>query len=152
VESYYHDLYGPAAPEMLLFRAEMLRRFVDPGPCVHHYDLSYMARATHELLLPALEHLGRARALAAADEDKRYWQAVERTQVGVDWLLRMGQWQRLLRDMKQAEGPKRQVLTDRARRAGEELITWAREHADTGSILAPRIAHVVGAVLAGLGG
>lgn len=149
VSSHYHELYGPAAQEMLLFRAEMLRRFVEPGPCVHHYDLSYTARATHELLLPALEHLGKARALAAAAEDKRYWQAVERTQVGIDWLLRIGEWQRLLRDMGQAEGPKRQVLTGRARRAGEELITWAREHADTGSIFAPRIAQVVGGVPAG---
>ncbi len=150
VEEHYEHVYGPAAREMLGFRRAFIARFIEPGPCVHHYDLTYTTRASRDLLLPALEHLGRARALAAA-ADKRYSEAVERMQIGVGLLMRMGEWQRALREASGASGDKRAVLSRRARDAGEALTGWAAEHGDRNAIFAPRIEMIVNRAHEGLG-
>jgi len=135
---YYADLYGPAAPQMLAFHKAYQDRFVAPGPCVYHYDLTYTRRATRELLLPALEHLGRARALAATGE-KRHRQALERAHLGIELLMRMGRWQRAHARAQVAEGPKKAVLTQQAVDLAEDLVAWANNHSDTDAIFAPRI-------------
>ncbi|MCD6360736.1 MAG: DUF4838 domain-containing protein [Armatimonadetes bacterium] len=119
----YEHLFGPAADEMGEYFAELERLIREEGPCTGHYDYSFTARATDELMLPALEALGRARALAATGE-KRHWQAVQRAWVGMEMLMRVGQWQRLVRDGLEA----------RAQQATKDIITWARKHADSGAL------------------
>jgi len=89
LDEYHADLYGPAAGEMGAFWRVLEERFAQGGACVHHYDLAYTRRATHRLLQPALEHLGRAMALAAASE-RRHREAVAQAQVSVQLLLRLG--------------------------------------------------------------
>ena len=130
---YYEHLFGPAAGEM----AELYRRFegdlIQPGPCTGHYDLTWTFRATDELMRPALEALGRARA-AAATGDRRHWQAVQRAWVGIELLMRVGRWQRARRD------------APRGRDADEaaETLQWARAHAGSGAIEIGRIEKVLG--------
>ena len=148
LREHYADLYGPAAEEMAAFFAAYMRDFIRPGPCVYHYDLSYTQRATEALFEPALMHLGRAR-LQAAKGEKRHWQAVEKTRVGVELLIRFGDWQRAWRDANWApEGTgKRAVLLRDAREAGERLIRFAGEHSKSGALYAPRIGQVVRGVM-----
>lgn len=137
---YRRTLYGPAADEMAAFGREYRRLFIDPGPCVYHYDLTYTRRATHELLRPALDHLGRARAAA---REKRHSEAVERAHIGIELLMRMGEWQRAYQQAEDATDPKRELLIERAVRLGEELITWVEAHGDANALFSPRIAGVV---------
>jgi hypothetical protein len=150
LREHYADLYGPAAEEMAAFFEVYMRDFVRPGPCVYHYDLSYTQRATEALLEPALAHLGRAR-LQAAKGEKQHWQAVERTRVGVELLIRFGEWQRAWRDANLApEGTgKRAVLLRDAHEAAERLIRFAGEHSKSGALYAPRIEAVVRGVMGG---
>ncbi|MEI6500734.1 MAG: DUF4838 domain-containing protein, partial [Armatimonadota bacterium] len=110
----YADLYGPAAAEMSAYFECLKRDFVRPGPCVHHYDLDYTRRATPLLMRPALEHLGRAVALAAFAEWSQR-ENVKQAQIGAQWLLRVGQWRGQLA-------------------AGEALIDWARAHGKSGAL------------------
>ncbi|MDI9584992.1 MAG: DUF4838 domain-containing protein [Acidobacteriota bacterium] len=133
---YFADKYGPAAEEMGKFRASLVERFVEPGPCVYHYDLGYTRRATPELLRPALEHLGRARALASTGES-RHIEAVEQDHVSAGLLLRMGEWQRALEAAQTASGVKRQVLVERAQECADELLAWAWRHEKSGSVYPP---------------
>ena len=148
LQEHYAELCGPAAEEMAAFFEAYMRDFVRPGPCVYHYDLSYTQRATEALLEPALAHLGRAR-LRAAKGEKRHWQAVEKTRVGVELLIRFGEWQRAWRDANLApEGTgKRAVLLRDAREAGERLIRFAGEHSKSGALYAPRIEQIVRSVM-----
>jgi hypothetical protein len=138
---YGRDRYGPAAGDMAAFWADYQERFVDPGPCVHHYDLGYARRATPELLRPALEHLGRARALAAGGE-ARHCQAVEQARVGMELLLRMGAWQRAVAEAETpgATEAKLEILRARERALAAELTEWAQAHAASGALYAPGIA------------
>jgi hypothetical protein len=115
------------------FRRELAAVLVDGGPCTGHYDLTWTARATERMLRPALEALGHARALAATGE-KRHWQAVERAWVGMELLLRTGEWQRLLRD----------GLPERAEQAKADLLAFAREQADSGAVDVRRYERVLG--------
>ena len=119
---YYQELYGPAAAEMLEYFSIFENSFIARGPCVHHYDLEYTRRATHQLLQPALEHLGRAIGLAAKAEP-RHREAVQRAQTGVQLLERVGRWRELA-----AQGP------DRAREAGEELVQWVEARRKSGAV------------------
>jgi len=140
---YYGDLYGPAAGEMTGFWRHLIEDFVEPGPCVYHYDLTYTRRATDELMAPALACLGRARALAAGGE-MRHREAVERAYVSSQLLMRMGAWQTALAAASEAEGNKRRVLEERAAELGRELVEWAEAHGDTDAIAPARIRRVVG--------
>ena len=142
LSEYYGRLYGPAVEEMSSFWEAYMRDFVEPGPCVYHYDLTYTRRATHELLLPALNHLGRARAVAATGE-KRHWEAVERAHISIELLLRTGEWQRACAEVESAEGEKRQALVERVERLGEDLAAWAKAHGDANALSAPRIEVIV---------
>jgi hypothetical protein len=138
---YGRDLYGPAADEMAAFWSVYQERFVALGPCVHHYDLGYTRRATQELLRPALGHLGHARALAAGGE-ARHWQAVEQARVGMEFLLRMGAWQRAVAeaDAPGATEARLEILRARERELAAELTAWAQAHANSGALYAPGIA------------
>lgn len=115
----YADWYGPAATEMAAYFACLERDFIRLGPCVHHYDLEYTRRATPLLMRPALEHLGRAVALAACGER---WQQenVQQAQVGAQWLLQVGRWRERLAQGKDGQG--------------EALLSWARAHAKSGAL------------------
>jgi hypothetical protein len=137
-------LYGPAAAEMSAFLEAFMRDFVRPGPCVYHYDLTYARRATEDLLRPALERLGRARALAAKGE-KRHWQAVEKARIGVELLLRVGEWQRALRDAHDApeDTNKRRVLEGDVRRIAADLLAFVGRHAKSGAIDADRLRTII---------
>lgn len=119
----YEAIYGPAAEHMGEWRRELRERLVEAGPCTGHYDLTWTRRATAHMLRPALEALGHARALAASSE-KRHWRAVQQAWVAQELLLRMGQWQRLLRD----------GLSERAQDAKAALLEFAREQADSGAV------------------
>ncbi len=114
---------GPAAEQMGEHRRELAATLVEGGACTGHYDLTWTRGATEEVLQPALEAMGRARALAATGE-KRHWQAVQHAWVGQELLLRVARWQRLLRDGREA-------LADEAR---QETLAFAREHADSGAV------------------
>jgi hypothetical protein len=116
-------IYGPAAAHMQEYWRELREVLVEDGPCTGHYDLTWTARATERMLRRALEAMGHARA-AAATGDKRHWQAVEQAWVGQELLLRMGQWQRLMRD----------ELSERAEAAKQDLLAFAREHAGSGAV------------------
>ncbi|MEN6644146.1 MAG: DUF4838 domain-containing protein [Armatimonadia bacterium] len=128
---YYQELYGAAAGEMLEYFSILESSFIARGPCVYHYDLEYTRRATHQLLQPALEHLGRAIALAARGE-RRHREAVERAQTGVQLLERLGSWRELV-----AQDPAR------AREAGEELAQWVEARRKSGAVDAEYIARRV---------
>ncbi|MFO8081983.1 MAG: DUF4838 domain-containing protein, partial [Armatimonadota bacterium] len=116
-------IYGPAAERMGEYRRELAAVLVDGGPCTGHYDLTWTTRATERMLRPALEALGHARALAATGQ-KRHWQAVERAWVGMELLLRVGEWQRLIRD----------GLDERAEEAKAGLLRFARENVQGGGV------------------
>jgi len=135
---HYADLYGPAAAEMAAFWAALAERFVQGGGCVHHYDLGYARRATHQLLRPALDHLGRALALAAASE-RRHRDAVEQAQVSAQLLLRLGHWQELA-----AGGRRGQYARADATAAADELLQFVQRQADSGAMFAPGIVARVG--------
>ena len=143
LDDYYHCLYGPAAEEVAAFWERYVDDFIAPGPCVYHYDLGYTRRATHQLLRPALEHLGRARALAASGE-KRHWEAVERAHISAELLLRMGEWQRACAVAHEGEAPRRAILANHARWLGDRLISWAQAHAESHALSPPRIEVMVG--------
>lgn len=121
LREYYTDLYGPAAEQMEAFWWGLHERFMRLGGCVHHYDLAYTRRATHQLLRPALEHLGEAVARAAEGEPEHI-EAVKRAQVSAQLLLRLGAWQR--------DEPG----------AAEELRAFAEKHAGSGALYVPGIA------------
>jgi hypothetical protein len=137
-EELDESLYGPAASEMGAFAKAFVADYVEPGPCVHHYALEHTRRATEGLLRPAMEHLGRALAAACTGE-KRHVEAVERTRVGVDLLLRFGEWQRAYAEAQSAEGPKKAVLVQRAVSVAEGLIAWIDTQAKSGAMDAPRV-------------
>ncbi len=130
---YYKHLFGPAAEEMGEFYRRYEEDFILPGPCTGHYDVTYTARASDELLRPAMEAFGRARAAAATGE-KRHWEATERVWVGMELLRRFGAWQRLVKQAEEAREDRRAELETRARQNAGELLVWAREHADSGAL------------------
>ncbi len=135
LQEYYRALYGPASDLMDEFWKVYLRDFIQPGPCVYHYDLTYTRRATEQLLSPALAILGQARAKAAGEGDKRHLQAVERDVLSMQLLLRFGRWQRAVYQARDGAAHHRR----QARSLAEELIAWAQAHGDSGAIFAPRI-------------
>jgi len=100
---------------------------------MHHYDLGYTRRATPQLLRPALDHLGRAVALAATSE-RRHRDAVQRAQVSAQLLLHLGRWQESRR-----RGRKGEIVVEDAGAAADELLAFARRHADSGALHAPGI-------------
>jgi hypothetical protein len=63
--------------------------------------------------------------------------------VGLELLLRMGAWRRLVRD---AEAPevRRPSLQRRAVEAARDLLEFARAHADSGAVEAGRYERIVG--------
>ncbi|MCE5238961.1 DUF4838 domain-containing protein [bacterium] len=133
LDGHFSDLYGPAAGEMMAFWTSLEERFGQGGGCVHHYDLGYTRRATHQLLRPALDCLGRAVALAASAEP-RHREAVAQAQVSAQLLLLLGRWQDSLHQaMKIAK------LADDAIVAAQELVDFAQRHADSGALFAPGI-------------
>ena len=136
-------LYGPAAEEMATLRQALIDEVARPGPCTGHFDLTWTRRATERVLHEGLEAFGRARALAATGE-KRHWKAVERAWVGLELLLRAGEWQRLVRDADDAPEARRSSLRGRAEEAARELLDFARAHADSGAVDAPRYERVIG--------
>lgn len=140
---HYGHLYGPAAEEMSAYFAALRELLVEAGPCTGHYDLSWTERATDRLLRPALEALGRARAPAATGE-KRHWEAVQRAWVGLELLLRMGEWRRLVRDAAAEPKVRRPSLRRRAVQAAHELLEFARAQADSGAVEVGRYERVVG--------
>jgi hypothetical protein len=144
LNEYYADLYGPAAAEMGAFWRALDERFVPGGGCVHHYDLAYTQRATHQLLRPALDHLGAAVALVAGAE-RRHRDAVAQAQVAAQLLLRLGHWQELLGRARKSEGWR----TD-ARRAADELLEFVRRHAKSGALYAAGIESRIEREMAGL--
>jgi hypothetical protein len=131
---HYADIYGPAAGEMAAFWAELNERFAQGGGCVHHYDLGYTRRATPALLRPALDHLGRAMALAAPAEAHQR-RVVQQAQVATQLLLRLGHWQESL-----AAAGKVTRLADDAAAAADEVLDFARRHADSGALYAAGLA------------
>jgi len=142
---YYRHLFGPAAEEMGEFYRRYEEDFILPGPCKEHYDVTYTVRATDELLRPAMEALGRARAAAATGE-KRHWAATERVWVGMELLRRFGVWSRLagVKQAEEARDDRRADLNARARESVGELLAWAQEHADSGAIEIQRLEQVLG--------
>lgn len=126
---YEAALYGPAASEMAACRKALEQLWVAAGPCVHHYDRDYLRRATPRLLQPALEHLGRA-TLQVAGTELRYREAVQGARVGLQWLLRLGEWQKAL-----AGGG--------AGRLGEELLQWARQQEKSGALDRQRFEQII---------
>ena len=89
---YYEAIYGEAAGEMAAYFRRLIDDFVETGPCTGHYDKTYARRATVELLRPALEHLGRARALSASS--KAAWKAVEEAHLAAERLMKVGEEER----------------------------------------------------------
>ncbi len=136
-------LFGPAADEMGAYFAALTADLALAGPCTGHYDLEYTQRATDRVLRPALTAFGRARALAATGE-KRHWQAVQRAWVGLELLLRMGTWRRLLRDAQEEPAVRRPWLRRRALDAARDLLEFARAHRDSGAVEVERYERVVG--------
>jgi len=141
--AHLEHLYGPAAEEMDAYFQALADDWALPGECTGHYDLAYTERATERLLRPALQAFGRARALAAEGE-KRHWQAVQRAWVGLELLLRMGAWRRLVRDAEDGPEVRRPSLRRRAVDAARDLLAFAREHADSGAVEASRYERLVG--------
>lgn len=142
LDDYHHDLYGPAAEEMSAFRRRYFDDFIAPGPCVYHYDLTYTRRATSELLRPCLDHLGRARAIAATG-DKRHAEAVERARISIELLLRIGHWQRACAWAQKGDELTRAITVPHARSLGDRLIEWTQAHAHSNALSPPRIAVMV---------
>ncbi len=140
---YYEALFGPAADEMLAYLRSLIDDFAVPGQCTGHYDLSHTTRATERLLRPALQAFGRARALAATGE-RRHWRAVQRSWVGLELLMRMGAWRRLVRDAREEPEVRRASLRRRAAEAARDLLAFAREHADSGAVELGRYERIVG--------
>ncbi len=145
---YYEQLFGPAAEEMGGFYERYTADFVLAGPCKGHYDVGYTARATDELMQPAMESFGRARAAAASGE-KRHWEATQRVWVGMELLRRVGAWSRLagLMEAEEAREERRAGLLARARAAAGETLEWARGYADSGAIEIERLERVLGVAL-----
>jgi len=140
-------IFGPAADEMGAYFEALTDDLALAGPCTGHYDLEYTQRATDRVLRPALEALGRARALAATGE-KRHWQAAERAWVGLELLLRMGEWRRMVRDALGEPEVRRPSLRRRAVAAARELLDFARAQADGGAVEVGRYERIVGGWLA----
>ncbi|MGD9496813.1 MAG: DUF4838 domain-containing protein [Armatimonadota bacterium] len=136
-------LFGPAAAEMGAYFTALRELLVEGGLCTGHYDLSWTERATERLLRPALQAFGRARALAATGE-KRHWQAVERAWVGLELLLRMGAWRRLLRDAQIQPEVRRPWLREGAVEAARDLLEFARAHRASGAVEVERYERIVG--------
>ncbi len=120
-------IYGPAAAVMGDYRRELAEVMIAGGGCTGHYDVTWTRGADERTLRAALDALGKARALAATGE-KRHWQAAEQAWVGLELLMRAGEWQRLLRD----------GLQDRADEALERMVAFASEQADSGAVDAAR--------------
>jgi hypothetical protein len=137
LRSYYEALYGPAAEEMAACFKAIIEDFVADGPCTGHYDLTYAQRATPGLLRRALRHLGRARTLAA--EDRPAWRAVTRAHIATELLLRVGEWQRALASVRNANDETRARRCKMCRAAAAAVIEWAEAHADTGALHADKI-------------
>jgi hypothetical protein len=89
---YYEAIYGEAAGEMAAYFRGLIDDFVETGPCTGHYDRTYARRATVDLMRPALEHLGRARALSAGS--KAAWKAVEEVHKAAERLMKAGEEER----------------------------------------------------------
>ncbi len=126
-------VYGPAAAAIGDYRRELADVMIAQGPCTGHYDVTWTRGADERMLWGALVALGRARALAATGE-KRHWQAVEQAWVGLELLMRMGEWQRLVRD----------GLGARADEARAAVVAFAREQADSGAVDAARYERIFG--------
>jgi len=142
LREHYADLYGPAADEMAAYRFELDERFAQRGGCVHHYDLGYTRRGTHQLLRPALEHLGHAMAVAASSE-RRHREAVHRAQVSAQLLLHVGQWQEALEHTRRTDD------TQPVRHTASELTAFTQKHAASGALYAPGIIRRVERDMAG---
>jgi hypothetical protein len=132
INDYETALYGPAATAMGAFREALERCWVAAGPCVHHYELDYLQRATPRLLQPAMEHLGQAVKLAATAEAP-VREAVQGAMISVQWLLRLGAW-----------------LRERARSGDDccpdELLQWVARHRLSGALDQPRIEQTIAAM------
>ncbi len=135
---YYRHLYGPAADEMSEYFAELERLVRVEGPCTGHYDYSFTARLTDKLMRPALAALGRAR-VAAASGEKRHWRAAEHAWQGLEMLMRVGAWQRLVRDGLEA----------RAAESARDILEWSRNYSDDGALDVRYIERTLGRVVEG---
>ena len=135
-------LYGPAAEEIATFGQALIDGVARPGPCTGHFDLTWTRWATERVMREALEAFGRARALAATGE-RRHFEAAERAWVGLELLLQMGEWQRLMRDAEDAPEVRSASLCRRARVAARELLEFARANADSGAVDVARYERVI---------
>ncbi|MBC7289171.1 MAG: DUF4838 domain-containing protein, partial [Armatimonadetes bacterium] len=133
----YPALYGPAADDMAEYFSHIAELMVESGPCTGHYDLTWAMRATPEYLRPALAALGRASAAAA--RDRKAWSAVRRAAASVEFLLRVGRWQRALADLREASEYTRKRKMELACWAADQVVEWAEGHSDLGIINAPKI-------------
>lgn len=149
LDHHGRDLYGAAADEMAAYFAALERDFIASGPCVHHYGLEYTRRATPQLMRPALEHLGRAIAIAARG-DRNQREHVQQAQVGAQWLMKVGEWREKAAQARSSAGPvthdvtpadltagrpeRRAELVEAARRSGEELLAWAQSKRESGAL------------------
>ncbi len=139
---WYADIYGPAADHMQAYETLLEDLLRAAGPCTGHYDLTYAARATEDRMRPALEEFGEARALAATGE-KRHWRATQQAWVALELLMRLGEWQRLLQRAEQVPEPQREPLLRRAHGAAQDLLDFAREHAQSGAVEVERCERIV---------
>lgn len=136
---YYREMYGEAAEEMAAYFSALERDFIAPGPCVHHYDLDYTRRATPQLMRPAMEHLGRAIAIAARG-DRAVREHLQQAQIGAQWLMKTGEWREAIAQALAAKPERRAELVAAARQSGEELLAWAQSKKDSGTLDAVYIA------------
>ncbi|MGC9317778.1 MAG: DUF4838 domain-containing protein [Armatimonadota bacterium] len=143
LSAYYRHLYGPAADSMEAWFRILEDSVRVAGPCTGHYDLTYAARATEDLLRSGLEVFGRARAEAATG-DRRHWQAAQQAWVGLELLMRLGRWQRLLLEAREAPEPRRGPLMHRAADAAGDVLAFVRDHADSGAVESDRYERIVG--------
>lgn len=134
LQRHCQHLYGPAAADMCAYLEALEQAIRVDGPCTGHYDYRFTLRATEELMRPVLEPLGRARALAATGE-KRHWQATQQAALAAQLLLRVGQWQRLVRA----------GAAERADQVRQELLAWVLAHADRGALDLRYLERVLGA-------
>ena len=130
---YYREMYGEAAEEMAAYFAALERDFIAPGPCVHHYDLEYTRRATPQLMRPALEHLGRAIAIAARGEQAQR-EHVQQAQIGAQWLMKTGEWREKLAQAREAKPQRRTALVEAARQSGEDMLAGAKSKKESGAL------------------
>jgi hypothetical protein len=70
-----------------------------------------------------------------ATSERRHRDAVQRAQVSAQLLLHMGRWQESLQRTRTMKG---QIREDAAA-AADELLAFARRHADSGALFAPGI-------------